>query len=475
MMYPLEDTIVAVSTPPGRGAIGIVRLSGRRAFEMASRVFRPRAGSPPAGDVGTAEMPVAWPVRRVLLGTFVDPAGDEPIDTGFLILFRGPRSFTGEDLAEFHLHGSPPVLRAVVDVLTRLGARPAQPGEFTYRAFIHGKVDLAQAEALNDLIQADALWQARSALHHLQGHLSQTLRAWKEDLIELIARYEAAVDFGEAENMQFFEPGEAERRLDDLIGRIADLLATYRQGRALREGLRVVIVGKPNAGKSSLFNALLREPRAIVTPLPGTTRDFITERLIVDGLAVELVDTAGVRPTPEVVERLGIERTLQQIAEADLVLWVLDGSVPLDAEDDAVYAVIRDKTFRAFRNKGDLPAAWPLEAFTARYGAPLQGSISCETGAGVADVMDVIRAVVRDIQQIWRDHAVVVTNARHEACLRRARKALQRARYGLRTQAPEPIVLEDLRSALRALDEITGETDVEDILGRIFAQFCIGK
>jgi len=474
-MYPLEDTIVAVSTPPGRGAIGIVRLSGQRAFEMASRVFRPQAGPPSLGAVAPAEASVAWPVRRVLLGTFVDPAGGEPIDTGFLILFRGPRSFTGEDLAEFHLHGSPPVLRAVVDILTRLGARPAQPGEFTYRAFVHGKVDLAQAEALHDLIQADALWQARSALHHLQGHLSRTLRAWKEDLIELVARYEAAVDFGEAENMQFFEPGEAERRLDDLIGRIGDLLATYRQGRALREGLRVVIVGKPNAGKSSLFNALLREPRAIVTPLPGTTRDFITERLIVDGLAVELVDTAGVRPTPEVVERLGIERTLRQVAEADLVLWVLDGSVPLDAEDDAVYEVIRDKTFQAFRNKADLPPAWPPEAFTARYGRPLRGSISCETGTGVADVMDAIRAAVRDVQQAWRDHAVVVTNARHEACLRRARRALQRARYGVQTQAPEPIVLEDLRAALRALDEVTGETDVEDILDRIFAQFCIGK
>ncbi|MCS7312665.1 MAG: tRNA uridine-5-carboxymethylaminomethyl(34) synthesis GTPase MnmE [Acidobacteria bacterium] len=466
MLYPLDDTIVAVSTPPGRGAIGIVRLSGRRTVEVASRVFRPHAGSLPAAGI---------PVRRMVLGVFVDPAGDEPIDTGFLILFRGPRSFTGEDLAEFHLHGSPPVLRAVVDVLTRLGARLAQPGEFTYRAFVHGKIDLAQAEALNDLIQADALWQARSALHHLQGYLSRTLRAWKEDLIELIARYEAAVDFGEAEDMQFFEPGEAERRLDSLVGRIADLLATYRQGRALREGLRVVIVGKPNAGKSSLFNALLREPRAIVTPLPGTTRDFIKERLIVDGLAVELVDTAGVRPTPEVVERLGIERTLQQIAEADLVLWVLDGSVPLDAEDDAVYAVLRDRTFQAFRNKMDLPSAWPPEAFTARYGTPLRGALSCETGTGIADVMDAIRAAVRDVQQSWRDHAVVVTNARHEACLRQARKALQRAQYSLQTQAPEPIVLEDLRSALRALDAITGETDVEDILDRIFTQFCIGK
>ncbi len=438
-------------------------------------MFRPWAGSPPSRDVGTSEAPVPGPVRRVLLGTFVDPAGDEPIDTGFLVLFRGPRSFTGEDVAEFHLHGSPPVLQAVVDTLVRLGARPAQPGEFTYRAFVHGKFDLAQAEALNDLIQADTLWQARSALHHLRGHLSRTLQAWKEDLIELVARYEAAVDFGEAENMRFFEPGEAERRLDDLIRRVGDLLATYRQGRALREGLRVIIVGKPNAGKSSLFNALLREPRAIVTPLPGTTRDFITERLVVDGLAVELVDTAGVRPTSEVVERLGVERTLQQAASADLVLWVLDGSVPLDAEDDAVYEAVREKTFRAFRNKADMPTAWTPEAFAARYGACLAGSISCATGAGIADVMDAIRAAVRAVQQTWRDHAVVVTNARHEACLRRARKALQRARYGVQTQAPEPIVLEDLRAALRALDEVTGETDVEDILGRIFAQFCIGK
>ena len=463
--YRLEDTIVAVSTPRGRGAVSIVRLSGRDAVKLARTVVTPLQRSAFPGEP-----------RRMIRARLVQPSDGHLLDDALVVFFRGPASFTGEDVVEFHVHGSPAILQALIMELTNLGARPAQPGEFTYRAFIHGKMDLIQAEALNDLIQADAPENARAALHQLEGDLSRRLGAWRSELLDLVADLEAEIDFGDDEPAPLVSADAVRRRLERLRDESVALAGTYARGRALREGWLVVITGKPNAGKSSLFNALLRTARAIVTDQPGTTRDFLRERILMEGLSVDLVDTAGLSGRPDPIERIGMERARELIQDAHQVLWVLDRSRPLDAEDERIFEWIRNRPTWILVNKVDLEAAWSPETVKKRFPGWETFFISCLRGDGLESLEQRLREEVRAFAEGFRSGAAaVLTNARHYAALQRCRRGLERAVANLDQAAPLPIVVEDLRSVVRELDRLTGRTDVDEILDRIFRRFCIGK
>lgn len=462
--YPTNDTIVAISTPSGRGAIGIVRLSGCEAYRLAQRVIHGRGKKP--------WNPEARKLTRVHL---VDPSNGRSLDEGLAVLFRKPHSFTGEDLVEFQVHGSSAVLRELVRILTDLGARLAQPGEFTYRAFIHGKLDLIQAEALNDLIQADNIATARIALNQLEGVFSQRLESWRSSLLDILAEVEAEIDFGETDDAAPANPVEREKLLSNLIDDLNQLLDTYRQGRALREGWEIVLAGKPNVGKSSLFNRMLQSPRAIVTPVPGTTRDFLKERMLLEGMAVDLVDTAGLREVKDDIEHLGILRTHKLIHEAQHILWLLDVSQPLDEEDDSIYTLLEGRPFWIVINKIDLKPSWTVKDALNRFGTNPIFAISCETGEGLDELTDALQNEVRQFKENIAGEDLVLTNIRHQQALLAVRESLKKARQNVQCQSPLPILAEDLRLALDALDSLTGPTDIEEILNRIFSQFCIGK
>ncbi len=459
-LYPMGDTIAALSTPPGRGAIAIVRMSGPDAFSIFTKITRCDARPTP---------------RHLFRVKLYHPTEGYLLDDALGVLFPKPGSYTGEDLVEFHLHGSPPIIQSVLEVLQTLGARPAEPGEFTYRAFVHGKMDLTEAEAVNDLIRADSIWSARTALQQMEGQLKHQVQAWRENLLELIAHLEADIDFGDAEMTQFSQPDWIVHRCIELIRRLDHILTTYETGRALREGFRIVIVGRPNAGKSSLFNRMLGTERAIVTEIPGTTRDFITEKIIVDGMTLELVDTAGLRSDAEYIERLGIEQTHRKLEEADLIFWVIDRSRPLASTEDEIYAKIKDRTPWIIINKIDRPPAWDTESILEKFQPAQWFAVSCHTGQGFDRLEKDLRKTLAGYRERATTEPVLITSMRHREALSQARGHLKVTADLVREGHPLPIVLEEAHAALRQLDRLTGMTDVEEILERIFRRFCIGK
>lgn len=453
-MHDLSATIVAVATPPGRGGIGCLRLSGDAAHRIAAALFHPagRAASP------------AGPPR---FGRFVDADG-EVVDHGYLVLFAAGRSFTGEDVAELWTHGSPAVLAALLDAALAGGARGAGPGEFTYRALRHGRLDLARAEAVRDLVDARTRHQARIAARQAEGELARHLAPLRERLEEWIARTEAAVEF--------VDESETHLSRDGLTGAVAELrrdcaalLDGYRAGRIVREGATLAIVGAPNAGKSSLFNRLLARDRAIVTPVAGTTRDTLEEAVDLDGVAVRLVDTAGLREAADALEEEGIRRARAALAEADLVVLVVDGARdPLPDELAAVRRGVADEGRTVVTvSKADLPdaAARPL---------PCPGAIrvSSVSGAGLGELRAALR---RRLESRGSLEDPVVTDARHAGALEATAAALDRAAAAVRDGVPEDLVLVDLHEARRALGEIGGEFGGEALYDRIFSTFCIGK
>jgi len=443
MPFSTRDTIVAVATPPGRGGIGVVRLSGADAPSIAARLITRRAPLEP---------------RHAALTRFAqDASGGGVADDVVAIYFPGPSSYTGDDVVELSAHGSPVVLNAIVESAVAQGARPAEPGEFTLRAFLNGRLDLMQAEAVGDLIDAATPLQARAAFDQLDGTLTRAIGEIDSALFDLVARLEASVDFPE-EGYHFVEPDALAREIDGLLERTARLLEDGRRGRLIREGLRVVIVGEPNVGKSSLFNALVGTPRAIVTEVPGTTRDVVTEVVDIGGLRVTLADTAGLRETRDPVEELGVERTRRSAAVADLVVTVVDRSTMRPLTIDYKGLVVA--------SKADLPAAWD---------DPLTVAVSAMTGEGmnelrrrIADALDV------DLQR----ERPAITNVRHIALVDRAHAALTRARAAAHDgdrSMPEEFVLADLADARSAFEEITGRRTPDDVLAHIFTRFCIGK
>jgi len=451
-MFATDDTIVAIATPLGRSGLGIVRLSGPQASPIAcALVARARPFQP----------------RRATFARLATSVGDQVIVT----IFPAPRSYTGEDVAEMSAHGSPVVLQSILRAAVDAGARLAEPGEFTLRAFLNGKLDLVQAEAVADLIDAVTPLQARAAFDQLEGTLTTTIATIEADLFDLIARLEASLDFPD-EGYHFIRPDCVVIELKRVADGMTDLLAGATRGRLIREGAQIAIVGTPNVGKSSLFNALLNANRAIVTAIPGTTRDLLTERADIRGFAVGLVDTAGIRTSDDTVEQEGIARARQAASVADLTLLVLDRSRPLTDDDKALLATSSSSSRMVVVNKIDLPAAWSRDArFT---GAAIE--VSVKHGDGLEDLVDRMAAALGAAAET-RD-APLVTNVRHVALLEQAHAALGRAVAALtppNAAVSEEFVLADLQEAAEHLQEITGRRTTDDLLRHIFERFCIGK
>jgi tRNA modification GTPase len=440
-----EDTIAAVATPPGQGGVGIVRVSGPLSPDIAERVFRRRtAGS--------------WRSHRLYGGVVLD-TNQTVIDQGLAVLMRKPRSYTGEDVLEIHCHGSPVLLRSVLAATLAAGARLAEPGEFTRRAFLNGRIDLTQAEAVIDLVRARTETAAVTAAGQLCGQLSSHLESIRGDLLCLKALLEVQIDFAD------------EALATACAGAMGSLLHSYQRGKRVRDGVRAVLIGKPNVGKSSLLNALLGEERAIVTAVPGTTRDSIEESVDIGGVSVVLTDTAGLRDDAhaEIVERLGMQRTLMKISEADVVLAVFDSSRPLDAEDERVLAGVRGKRHVIVLNKIDLPAALSADGL----GAP-QVRVSARQRLGLDDLRAVLEARLDEDAPV-DDGVPLLTNLRHHDALRKAVYSLDLARQALLEARPADLVAVDVQESIDRLGEITGAITVEDVLDQIFREFCIGK
>jgi tRNA modification GTPase len=453
------DTIVAISTPPGRGGIGILRLSGLQSPRIAESLVRLRYPLEHArarlADVLDADEPTA-----------------EPIDEAVVTFFAAPNSYTAEDLVEIAAHGSPVVLDLLLRRAVALGARLAEPGEFTQRAFLSGKLDLTQAEAVRDLIEAQTLTQARQAASQMGGSLSRRVHPAKQSLTELIALLEAGIDFAE-DDVDVAPEGEIARRITELTPPLAALEASFARGRVVHDGLTLAIVGRPNAGKSSLFNRLVERDRAIVTATPGTTRDLVTERIAIDGIPLELVDTAGLRETGEEVEQLGIARSREALADASLVLVVLDATQDLNDEERALLAVVEGRPALVAINKCDLVGAQGEIALNGAGSAhPATLPTSALTGEGIAALRERIVSLATGGAAA---ESGMLTSLRHQQAIAGARAALNDATQANARKIPHEMILLDLYRALWALDSLTGQTTPDDILNVIFSTFCIGK
>lgn len=475
----MEDTICAIATPAGEGGIGILRLSGPQSIAVASRVVRLRSGQTLAG-VRSFHLHIA----DFTEGTSLEPGVDTPSrqvgpwDEGLVVVMRAPRSYTREDVVEIHCHGGALILTRLCAALVRHGARLAQPGEFTKRAFLNGRLDLTQAEAVLDTIRAKTTAALRLAQDQLRGSLSVHVNALRERLIGLLAHVEAGIDFVD-EDVRFIGMEELRESLKDAQRRLDFWLASAEQGRILREGLATAIIGRPNVGKSSLLNALSQQDRAIVTPIPGTTRDVLEEYCNVEGIPLRLLDTAGLRETADVVEQEGVRRTRKAMDQADLIIHVLDASQPLQDEDRSLFATLADKRRLIVLNKIDLPPSLAEQELrqglqSATGGTVAIVSVSALTGEG----METLRKAVRSLSlgpSLEPSEIPAVTRLRHCEALTRCRAALQEAIQSVDIGAPPECVALDLRTASNALGELTGAITTDEILDRIFKEFCIGK
>ena len=455
----LEDTIVAVSTPPGVGGLGIVRLSGKKALAVARRIFRAKT-RPGRG----------FPVRRPILGSVLDEAGKEVLDEAFLTFFRAPHSYTREDVVELSCHGSPVILEEIVRLGVGAGARQAHPGEFTLRAYVNGRLDILQAEAVNDLIRSASATQARISMRQLSGTLSRRAVRLREKLVHLAARLEAAIEFPD-EGLRLTPAGHA-RVLDPLIGEVERLVGSYGMGRALGEGVTVAITGRTNVGKSTLFNALLEEDRAIVTPYPGTTRDYLREEIVIADFVFHLVDMAGLGRPSHPVEKKGILRGQRIARQADGLLLVLDGSRRETREDERLIRRFRAKKMVLVVNKADLGIRINAKKLRDVAGkAPLL-EISALKGTNLARLRAEMRRSFAPSGDLWDE---VILHARQRDILADILVALREARGALGAGGSEEVAAEELRKAVSLIGRLTGEVRSEEIMTDIFSRFCVGK
>jgi tRNA modification GTPase len=469
-----NETITAVSTPPGRGGIGIVRLSGPEAASIAVQLVRLHHSL----EHGHARLADVLDAPR-------EGVKASRIDEALVTYFAAPHSYTAEDMVEIAAHGSPVVLELLLKRALSLGARLAEPGEFTKRAFLAGRLDLTQAEAVRDLIDAQTLTQARLAASQMGGALSRRVAPVKQALVALVALLEAGIDFAE-DDVEVTPQAEIARRIGELTPPLAALKASFARGRIVHDGLTLAIVGRPNAGKSSLFNCLVERDRAIVTAIPGTTRDTVTERISLDGIPLELVDTAGLREAPGEVEQLGIARSREALADAALVLVVLDATEPLNDEERRLLAAITGRPAVAAVNKSDLIAAGrPLTDYATMLGAPaIPHSVreewesipalatSALTGEGIPALRERLLALATGGAAA---EPGMLTSLRHQQAITAALSALAGAAQANAAAIPHEMILLDLYQALWALDSLTGQTTPDDILNLIFSTFCIGK
>jgi tRNA modification GTPase len=456
-MY-IRDTIAAVSTPSGNGGIGIVRVSGDRASAICNSLFKPVSNG---GLIS----------HRFYFGAIKNPVTGDAVDEAMAVIMRAPRSYTREDVLELHCHGGLLVVERVLSLVLQAGARLAEPGEFTRRAFLNGRIDLVQAEAIMDIIGAQTDAALKLAQRQRTGLLSQRIFEIRDHVLHALALVEAYIDFPE-DDIGETDTAVISVSVSDARACIRMLLAGFDQGRILREGISVLIIGKPNAGKSSLLNCLLNENRAIVTHIPGTTRDIIEETINLGGLPVRLLDTAGIRHTIDLVEQEGINRALEQIPQADLVLFVLDASRTFDTEDQLIYEALAESRTIAVLNKSDLPQLLQLPA---GFDGMVQQGISAHSGAGVEELKDVVRSAFLGNAQLDSREFVALSRVRHRDVLISADAFLQSFEQGLAAQSGLELLALDLRDALSAIGSVTGQVTTDNLLDLIFSSFCIGK
>src|SRR5579862_4029063 len=454
----LDDTIVAIATPPGRGGIGVVRLSGPEARSIAQPMLR---------------LGHEMEAGRVHFGELIEPGTGQRIDEVVATFFAKPHSYTTDDVVEISCHGSPVVLRHVVEMAIAAGARLAEPGEFTMRAFLNGRIDLTQAEAVRDLIESQTLYQAQVAARQLEGALSRRLLPIKQRLIELIALLEAGIDFAE-DDVSVAPDAQIRSSIAAIRVPLEELLASFAFGKVVHEGLTLAIVGRPNVGKSSLFNQLVERERAIVTATPGTTRDLVSETVAIGGIPVRLVDTAGIREALDEAESIGVRKSMEALADADLVLVVVDGSQEKTAEDEDLLVQAHGRPNIVIENKCDLRAE-KIPTLPQRtregWGNPFSVSTSALTGDGIPELRaEILRHVGGESGS--QGESGFLTNVRHEGLIKDSLGALEAARGAVAGKVPHEMLLLDLYNALRPLDAITGATTTDDILNLIFSKFC---
>jgi tRNA modification GTPase len=453
-----NTTIVAIATPPGYGGIGVIRLSGEDSLPLLHKLL-------------DSSKPIAFSPHQVSFHHLLHPESQQTIDDALVTYFKAPHSYTGEDVVEISCHGSPVVIREIIRLLISFGAQLAQPGEFTLRAFLNQRIDLSQAEAINDLIHAQTSYQAQLAARQLRGELATQLKPVKDELIEMIVYFESAVEFVE-DDLASLDLQRFQSRLDSLRASITQLTSSYQFGRLVRSGFKLALVGRPNVGKSSVFNALLGRDRAIVTPVPGTTRDTLSEVFSIKGIPVELIDTAGIRETEDVVEKLGVARTRSAIADADLVVALIESHQEISSDDLAFLSQVPFNLL--VFNKCDLGVVHQRENFSRlAHDAPTI-YVSALTGQGIAELSDLIYARLT-AGSVAIPEGGIITNERHYQALDKALKAVEKAQHDLRIGFSEEVVLVNIHEALQYLGIITGETLIGDILNQIFSTFCIGK
>ncbi len=446
-----KDTIVANATPLVPSAVGIIRISGEKAFDIGKKLF-PLKKEPQE--------------RKVYFGNIVDRKGNV-IDEGLIVFFKAPRSFTGEDVVEIYPHGSVPVIRKIISEAIALGARMAQPGEFTKRAFFNGKIDLTQAEAIADLIEAKTEKASQAAVNLLEGKLSKQVKQLRNSLLEIVSLIEAELNF--PEDVEEIDFDMVKQTLKNVISQIEKLMATYKKGELIREGIKLAIVGRPNVGKSSLFNALVGYERAIVSEYQGTTRDFIEESFSIQGIPVKLLDTAGIRETQDKIEKIGIEKALEKIQEADIVLFVFDASEGITEEDLKIYQLVKDKNPIIVGNKSDLI----LDKSSQKYYFKDIIFVSSKTQENLNKLEEKILQTLNLIEDSDTD---IYINLRHYEALKKAKQILQEVLNNIENYRDhKEILMLELTEAEKYLEEITGEITTEDVLGNIFSKFCIGK
>ena len=456
-MY-VQDTIAAISTPCGEGGIGVIRVSGPEAGRIAADIF---IGKQNGGFAS----------HRFYYGSVIDPAGGVPLDEAMVVLMQAPRSYTREDVLEIQCHGGYLVVQRILALVLRQGARLAEPGEFTKRAFLNGRIDLVQAEAVIDVIRSKTDAALALAHHQREGLLSRRIAAVREHLVHALALIEAHIDFPE-EEVGAITSAEIVRLTGLAATEMDALLEGFSEGKVLREGVLVLIAGKPNVGKSSLLNTLLREKRAIVTSVPGTTRDIIEEVVNIGGLPVRMLDTAGVRKTDDAVEQEGVNLTLERIPQADLVLFMVDGSRPFDDEDRMILAVLGSCRVIVVQNKSDLPA---LIEFPGELADLEKVAISTLTGEGIDRLRTMIRDAFLHGRSVDGREFVALSQARHRDALAKAKTSLERFTESCTSGSDLELLAWELREALHAVGEVTGETTPDEVLDLIFSRFCVGK
>ena len=458
----MSDTIAAIATPLGEGGVSLVRISGKDSLTIASSLFHPAQ----RGSLTECKP------HRVYFGEIRDPESGDCVDEVLLTFFKAPKSYTAEDVVEINGHGGVYVTSRILQLTLDCGARLAEPGEFTRRAFMNGRIDLSQAEAVADLIAASSDRALTTALSQLKGQLSGRLNYLYERLLAVQAHLEAAIDFPD-EGLKIQKTEETLGQLRGVRAELESLIESYRRGKIFREGVKVALVGKPNVGKSSLLNALLKEDRAIVTPHPGTTRDTLEETVRVRDIHIHIIDSAGLRENPEAIEEEGIQRTRRALGEADLALAIFDRSQPLDANDELLLGEVNEKPKLILLNKCDLEARLDVEALRLRFSTAPCISVSAKTLSGLEALYDAIHAFA--VQEQQAGEAVVVTRERHRELLVRASQAVGKCCESLEQSLSEEFVAVDIQVAMESLGGILGKTVAEDLLDQIFASFCIGK